>query len=62
MRWNHLPLTMNLDGVSTPKVDDELSVLGFGDVDKDVRFYHHPHSLQHVTVNAVDFKYCWTLF
>jgi hypothetical protein len=53
---------MNLDGVSTPKVDDELSVLGFGDVDKDVRFYHHPHSLQHVTVNAVDFKYCWTLF
>jgi hypothetical protein len=35
MRWNHLPLTMNLDGVSTPKVDDELSVLGFGDVDKD---------------------------
>jgi secreted trypsin-like serine protease len=55
-------ITLNLEGLSRPKEDDELSVLGFGDIDKDEDSIIIPDSLQHVTVNAVDFKYCWTLY
>ena len=55
-------IKMNLDGLSSPKPDDALSVLGYGDIDKNADSIVIPNQLQHVTVNAVDFSNCWTLY
>ena len=55
-------IRMNLDGMSSPQPDDELSVLGYGDIDKNANSIVIPDQLQHVAVGAVDFTYCWTLY
>lgn len=55
-------IEMNLEDGSIPETDAELSVLGYGDIDRAEDSIVIPDTLQHVTIKAVDFNYCWTLY
>lgn len=55
-------IQMNLNDGSVPQPNDELSVLGFGDIDISANSIIVPDALQQVNVHAVDYEYCWTMY
>jgi secreted trypsin-like serine protease len=55
-------IRMNLYDSTLPQPNDELSVLGFGDIDMNENSIVVPDSLQKVTVHAVEYQYCWTMY